>query len=345
MDSPGSPGTPDRQLRQARSRLQPVLEAFAAAERARAGALGPGDRAGATPSGDRAGACAAAQSALMMAELALGDDADDCLVVCNALRLPIAARTAGLADGAARLAAWRDDPEGTLEMSRRVAAVLSRRAKREALYVLSMPEFVLLTSDDTALLPAPLLAMSVLEVVTYWPADLRVSAEGRDFLALALKLFSQGRVHDFSAHSMPGARSLDPNMQLVGFALECVLRQPAKTVAPLLKAAGVDALSLRALRRQCFAPLAQDDATQLRELIEDALGTAIPEPRPLTPDREPEPEKAEQAQRALEQLPKAGGSSLPLVLAAACVGGLAVVLAGRRRAAGASASQQARPGR
>lgn len=328
--SPGSPGTPDRQLRHARARLQPLLEAFAAAERARL-------------SGDRAEACAAARSALMMAELALGDDGEDCLVVCNALRLPIAARTAGLPDGAARLAAWRSDPEGTLEASRRAAAVLSRRARDNLLYVLTLPEFVLLTADDAALLPAPLLAVSVLEVVTYWPPKLRASAEGRDFLALALKLFSQGRVFDFSAHSMPGTRSMDPaNIQLVGFALERVLRQPAKTVAPLLKAAGVDALSLRALRRQCFKPLAEDDATQLRELIEDALGPAIPEPRPPTP--EPEPEKPEQAQRALEQAPKAGGSSLPLVVAAACVGGLAAVLL-RKRAAGAGAAQRARAGR
>ena len=127
--------------------------------------------------------------------------------------------------------------------------------------------------------PAALLGISVMEVLTYWPPKLRDSAEGREFLALALRCFSQGTVHDYSARSMLPTQGCEPrNHRMVGYAIDCVLRRQAKVMDPLMRAAEVNELALRALRRSFLAPLDADASAAMRELCDDAMGPPIVEP-------------------------------------------------------------------
>ena len=285
MDSPSSPGSRDRLRLAALQRLAPCFDALEAASTART----------------RSSACETARAAVEATELALGDEADDSFVLCNALRLPVEARMIGLANGSERLAAWRAEPDETLEVSRRAAALLARRAHKGTLYVLTLDENLhLMSGYHPAHFPDTLIAVAVLEVLTYWPLELRNGAEGRHLLATALRSFSKGRVHDFSERSMHVTEGSEArNHQMMAFAVDCVLRRfSGKQLRAVLRAAEVDELSLRALRRHCFKPLSRKDDTPLRELVEDALGpdllppAAVEPSSPSTPQLEQAPDRA-----------------------------------------------------
>ena len=220
---------------------------------------------------------------LAAAEAALPADS---LVLAHALQAVISARLLP-SDGegnsyGVRLAAWRAEPALTLEPSRRCAALLATRAAARTLFVLQPHESAWLRHADGALSVDTLLAMSALEALTYWPAELRAGAELRAAVTTALRAGVESLPHGYAAHCAATDCAYRPDVAGDCYALGVLAtwcRCP--DIAPHARAVCddtcLDGLRVKLLGRDGeHMPPPARTPPHLRFLLEDAAEAAAP---------------------------------------------------------------------